>query len=239
MKANLKFKIKKISLILAFLIVVCSLIPLHIDYLHNFNVGYTNILEFYGPTVIDWIENNSSSDAVFLVADVRRLAWFTNRTFVGMTTQSGKLDSSEVNSLIQSFNVSYVVVDDFLITYTSSDFFYDLYYRPLRLGQVYPVADKDTINKTLSDLIISNKWNYTEEFYGLKLVFESSKDSRITQIYRVVKVSCITNVAFMDTTFNRGWVSSVGGSFYSDDKIAEVSTSDKVEWSYIYMNRWL
>ena len=94
---------------------MCSLIPSHISYAAKFNAGYSNAQNWYGASTINWIKDNTSSNDVFLAAEPRRLAWITDRTFVGMTTNSSNLDISSLMELIDDFSVTYVVVDSFLI----------------------------------------------------------------------------------------------------------------------------
>jgi hypothetical protein len=219
----MKVDLKKVFLSLAFLIVLGSLIPTHIDYLSKFNEGYQNVLRWYGPSVIEWIKNNSSSDDIFLAADPRRLAWFTNRTFVGMTTKSGTLDISELNSLIQSFNVSYVIVDTFFMTYTPhSDFFNNLYSTPSKFGQIYTVAKKDTMVNILDELALSGRRNYVQDFYGLKLVFEYYPEgSRIVKIYKVVKVTFTIKVEFQDN-FVKNWKAGNNGELLTENGVSKL-----------------
>jgi len=231
-----KFKVMKIFFALTFIVVIFSLIPLHISYTENFNVGYTNVLDWYGQTPLEWIENNTLPTDVFCASDANRLAWFTNRLFVGMTPRSGTLDASEMNYLIERFDVRYVVIDTFLMHYIPhSTLFDDLYKVPLNLGQARPIMEGDAINKIVTALISSKNSNYTQDFYGLRLVFEFSENSRVTRIYEVVSLSYSIDVKFMDDTFLQGWVPRIG-DFYADGDVARVSTIKNEDWAYICMN---
>jgi hypothetical protein len=202
----MKVNVKKFFLSLTLFVIFVLLIPEHINYLHRFDEGYANVLKWYGSPVIEWIKNNSSLNDVFLAADPRRLAWLTNRTFVDMHTNASKLSVSELNSLIQSFNVSYVIIDAFLITYTPhSNFFEYLYSGPLKLGQIYPIVKEDVINNILDELTSTGGLNCTIDTYGLKLVFEyHPESSRTVRIYRVTKATFLIKIEFQDS-FVKNW----------------------------------
>ncbi|MCC6019085.1 MAG: glycosyltransferase family 39 protein [Candidatus Verstraetearchaeota archaeon] len=232
---RMKIDSRKVFLSLTFFILFSSLIPIHINYLYKFNENYQNVIKYYGHPVIEWIKYNSSPDDVFLAADPRRLAWFTNRTFVGMTTKSGKLDISELNSLIQNFNVSYVIIDTFFMNYIPhSDFFNNLYFTHSKLGQMYPIMKEDTIVSILDELVLSGKQNYIQEFYCLKLVFEYySEDSRAVKIYRVVRATLLIRVEFQDN-FVENWGAGNNGKLLAENGVSKLIIGKGMTYTFTY-----
>ncbi len=73
---------------------------------------------------VDWIRQNTPSDAVFLSREPREYAWYTERQFVLLFPfESG---ASALRTLAQKFRVSYLVVDvDFYLTYTRLRYIYE------------------------------------------------------------------------------------------------------------------
>jgi hypothetical protein len=184
-----RYKMRKnYSTLIVAAIVFISLVPSQVYYLNNLNSGYTNVLQWYGSSSIRWIETNSSPNSVFLAADPRRLAWLTDRTFVGTTTESGVLNATELANLIGKFNVSYLIVEDFLILYVPhSSIFDELYSGPLQLGQTYLIVQEGTIEEILNDLVIQSNTSYViKDVLSIRLVFESSIDTRNIRIFQVV-----------------------------------------------------
>ena len=235
-KFDIKIEKRRIFMFLTFIVVLSSLIPAHIEQLNKFNESYANVLDWYGSPTLNWIKNNSSQKDVFLAADPRRLAWETNRTFIGMTIQSSSLNAIELNNLIQLYNINYVIIDDFLIRYSVySDFIKDLY-NGLNNRNIYPILSTDE-NNILDNLALSNNNNITINCKGLKLVFESSINSRITRIYKVINIKYLINIMFKENNFENGWIPEKGCNFSTNNKIANISTSEIISWAYIYMNK--
>jgi 4-amino-4-deoxy-L-arabinose transferase-like glycosyltransferase len=185
---SIKSSMRNISVELILALAIISVFPMHSVYLTKFKEGYTDVVEWYGAPTIDWLRTNTSTNAVILTGEPRRLAWITGKVFVGEKTQSGIFSLPEMLNLIQGYNVTHIIIDTFLITYRKHDTFIEqtLYSSPISLGSRVPLFN---FSKILTEFIdsktsIKNK-NFTT--YSLKLVFEYSKDSRKVRIYEVSK----------------------------------------------------
>jgi len=202
---TLRFERDKISVICIMILVVISVFPSHIAYLAKFNEGYSDALEWYGAPTISWLKSNVSSNAIILTGEPRRLAWMVDKIFVGEKHPSGTLGLSELLQLIESYNVSHVIVDTFLIKYRNIDsFIKSLYFIPLSIGAKIPLIETDRFLNILQELVSCvNVSSYNETFstYFLKLSFEySDNQSRKVRIYEIIKSKCSLRVEDIKTT---------------------------------------
>jgi hypothetical protein len=230
-----KLGMRKYFFAIIILVVTISLIPIHSSYVKNLDAGYANVANWYGKPTLNWIENSTFSTDVFCASDANRLAFFTDRVFVGTTSSSGSLDVSVMNNLIKQYKINYVIVDSFLIDYTPHEIFFDnLYQAPIELGQISPLLDKNSTSEVAGVLVSSRDSTIMKDFYGLKLVFEYSENSRTTRIFQVVNNSYSINVKLVDDTFQSWNVNR--GNFSVGELGATVKTSKGNDWAYIFLN---
>ena len=202
---------------LTFIIIVGFLMPSHLFYLNRFNRGYNNIHNIYSLDAVEWIKSNTPSNTVFLAADPRRWAWLTNRNFVQIATPinfvggTTILNAQELNFLIQKFNVTYVILDNFLVTYVQcSSLIHYLYSASLATEQVYPIIDDNLTLQIFAKLTSSNVSSHIFQAYGLKLIYEKSlNESNRVRIYKVVKSVFSLNVIYKDD-FTSEWKAGNG-----------------------------
>lgn len=175
----------------------------HIEYLHRFK--YYDPLEVYNlDKAIEWIKENMSRNASILAAEPRRLAWFTDRTMVGITEDPESITWEKLANLIKTFNVNYVFIDSFFSTYrvVSPDVKKLLYSEDLNEGEIIPLLDVK--ERLIEEIIESGNKSYTLNTLGLELVF-SDRDpetNKVTRIYKVVSVKVKYRTLFVDTFDN-------------------------------------
>jgi hypothetical protein len=226
-------KVKKLFLALTVVVIFISLIPLQISYLANYNAGYTNVINWYGKEPLNWIENSTLPTDVFASLDANRLALFTDREFVDLTPQSGQLDAEELNSVIEQFHVNYVIIDTFLIDYSSHTSLFDyLYTAPLNESHLCPIVDSDSQNQMATALISSKNSTSAQSVYALSLEYEFSENSRVFRVFKVINATSLTNIEFRDDNFLQGWTPQ-RGTLDLDASGAKVSTINNNDWAYI------
>jgi hypothetical protein len=237
---NVHINHKAIFSILVIISIMSSLIWQSPAFLSRFDEGYVNTSKLYGGSFLNWINQNSSQNDVFLASDVRRLTWITDKVFVGTTTQSNILGITELANLINNFNVTYVVIDSFLINYTLHTKFVDsLYSDPTSIGESIPIADPNLSGGILTELALYSNHTLSINGYGLQLVFETSNPSPL-RIYKVVhELTTTIATIFIENVFNNSWVQSPGCIFNSTGGLAQVTTSSDASWAYIYLNQSL
>jgi len=188
---SIKSSMRNISTVLILALAIISIFPMHTIYLTKFKEGYADVVEWYGAPTIDWLRTNTSTNAVILTGEPRRLAWITGKVFVGEKTQSGTFSLSEMLNLIQGYNVTHIIIDTFLITYRKHDTFIErtLYSLPISLGSRIPLFN---FSKILAEFINSKNSTRIKNFtsYTAKLSFEYIKDSKKVRIYEVSKSNC-------------------------------------------------
>jgi hypothetical protein len=216
-KQSRKIEVKKMLIFGIAILFMCSLIPSHMSYVAKFDSGYNNAQNWYGASTINWIQDNTLSGDVFLAAEPRRLAWLTDRTFVGMTTSSGNLDISSLRELISDYNITYVVVDTFLINYKTHSQFFDNLYSKIDSGEITPVTSDSATNGLIEGIVESSNLNYSKDTYGLKLIFSYAGGSQVTRIYQVEKLTMTIKTSLVDDSFVSGWVPKRGGTLKSSD----------------------
>jgi len=214
------------------------------------HIEYLNELTYYDPLrtlnwkrAIEWMSENTPRNATILVAEPRRLAWFTDRITVRMPDDPEGITMEKLASLIKTFNVDYVFIDNFLATYRviSPDVKY-LYNEELNEGETVSLS-KD-IEQLVEEIVETGNKSYILNTLGLKLVFSDydPETSKITRIYKVVSIKLKFRILFVDTFDNiensiKLWIPMRKCNLTIRDSNAILTIpTEKPDWVYIRSN---